>query len=163
VTSLSAVSVDLHLSSAALAMRLLALVLALVLLPAFVLGTQQKDAEPESELAQLMEKLEDQLKPLRKSLREGGSPIEARAALVEIQRLTLACKELEPAAAAKLPEAERAAFVTAYRRTMVDFLLRQLELEAALLDGDAVATQAAFDRFREMEDSAHERFAPEDE
>jgi hypothetical protein len=45
---------------------------------------------------------------------------------------------------------------------MVDFLARQLELEAALLDGDAARVQAAFQRFREMEDSAHERFAPED-
>ena len=124
---------------------------------------KKEEKEPESELAQLMEKLEDQLKPLRKNLREDGSPAVARAALVEIERLTLACKELEPSAAAKLPEAERAAFVTAFRRTMVDFLTRQLELEAALLDGDAAAAQAAFDRFREMEDSSHERFAPEED
>ncbi len=119
--------------------------------------------EHESELARQMELLEDQLKPLRKLLRADGSSVEALSSLVEIQRLTLGCKQLVPAAATRLPEAERAAFVTAYRRTMVDFLMRQLELEAALLDGDAAAAQAAFERLRAMEDSSHERFAPEDD
>lgn len=123
----------------------------------------QKPHEPETELARQMEQLEDQLRPLRKNLRADGSSAEALTALVEIQRLTLACKLLEPAAAARLPEAERKALVTAYRRTMVDFSMRQLELEAALLDGDAAATQAAFERLRAMEDSSHERFAPEDD
>lgn len=124
---------------------------------------QEREGEHETELAQQMEKLEDQLKPLRKHLRPDGSRADALTALVEIQRLSLACKTLVPEIAAKLPESERAALVTAYRRTMVDFLLRQLELEGALLDGDEAAIQAAFDRFREMEDSAHERFAPEED
>ncbi len=124
---------------------------------------QEREGEHETELAQQMEKLEDQLKPLRKHLRPDGSRADALTALVEIQRLSLACKTLVPEIAAKLPEAERAVLVTAYRRTMVDFLLRQLELEGALLDGDEAAIQAAFDRFREMEDSAHERFAPEED
>ncbi len=124
---------------------------------------QEREGEHETELAQQMEKLEDQLKPLRKHLRPDGSRADALTALVEIQRLSLACKTLVPEIAAKLPESERAVLVTAYRRTMVDFLLRQLELEGALLDGDEAAIEAAVDRFREMEDSAHERFAPEED
>ncbi len=119
-------------------------------------------AEHDTELAKQMEQLEDLLRSMRKNLRAEGSQSEALAALVEIEGLALACKALTPEAAAKLPEAERAAFVGAYRRTMVDFLMRQLELEAALLDGDASAVQAAFERLRAMEDSSHERFAPEE-
>ena len=46
---------------------------------------------------------------------------------------------------------------------MVDFLTHQLELEAALLDGDAPRAKKAFESFRSMEDSSHERFAPEDD
>lgn len=119
--------------------------------------------EEETELAARMERIEDALKLLRKSMKDEGARAAALTTLAEIQRLTLECKTLEPALAAKLPGDERAALVTAYRRTMVDFLLRQLELEAALLDGDAQAAQAAFERFRDMEDSAHERFAPEED
>ena len=46
--------------------------------------------------------------------------------------------------------------------TSVDFLTRQLELEAALLDGNSEAVKQAFERLRGMEDPAHERFAPEE-
>jgi hypothetical protein len=120
-------------------------------------------SEHETELAGHMEQIEDTAKLLRKHLKDESARPAALAALAEIERLTLTCKALVPAAAAKLPENEHGAFVTAYRRTMVDFLTRQLELEAALLDGDTEATKDAFERFREMEDSAHERFAPEDE
>jgi len=137
--------------------------LAVLLLP-FASARPQDDHDEhlETQLAQQMETIEDTLKGLRKHLKEPATWPQALEALAEIERLSLACKALAPAAAEKLPEAERAAFVTAYRRTMVDFLMRQLELEAALLDGDAEAAKAAFDRLRAMEDSAHERFAPED-
>ncbi|HEX6883341.1 MAG TPA: hypothetical protein VF530_08165 [Planctomycetota bacterium] len=135
--------------------------LAVLLLP-FASARPQDDEHEETELAHQMETIEDTVKLLRKHLKEPATWPQALEALAEIERLSLACKALAPASAEKLPEAERAAFVTAYRRTMVDFLMRQLELEAALLDGDAEATKAAFDRFRAMEDSAHERFAPED-
>ena len=51
----------------------------------------------------------------------------------------------------------------AYRRPMVYFHLRQLELEAALLDRDTEKANTAIDAVREKEDSSHVRFAPEDE
>jgi hypothetical protein len=125
--------------------------------------TQEKHrSEPETELSGHMEKIEDTLKQLRKLLKDENARPTALEALLEIQRQTLACKVLVPAQAAKVPEAERAAFVTAYRRTMVDFQMRQLELEAALLDRDADAIKTSFERLRAMEDSSHERFAPEE-
>lgn len=135
---------------------------AALLLPLVVWQEKKQEHEHDTVLAGHMEHIEDATKVLRRSLREKATPA-ALAALAEIESLTLQCKALEPEAAAKLPDAERGSFVTAYRRTMVDFLTRQLEIEAALLDGDEAAAQAAFERFREMEDSSHDRFAPEED
>lgn len=126
-------------------------------------GRKEGKQEHETELARHMEDIEHRAKALRKSLKEPGAQAAALEAVAEIERLSVLVKGLVPEAAAKLPEGERAAFVTAYRRTMVDFLMRQLELEAALLDGDAEKTKTAFEAFRAMEDSSHERFAPEDD
>lgn len=134
----------------------------LVLALPLALPRPQEPEPPETELARNMEGIEDTLKLLRKHLKDDATRPQALEALVEIERLSLACKTLVPSQAQQLPEAERAAFTLAYRRTMVDFLMRQLELEAALLDGNAEDTRAAFDRLRAMEDAAHERFAPED-
>jgi hypothetical protein len=137
----------------------------LVVFPASVRPEQEAEQEHEldTELAAHMEKIEDAAKLLRKHLKEAATFPAALEALLEIQRQTLSCKVLVPAAAAELPESERAAFVKAFRRTMVDFQMRQLELEAALLEGDPEAAKEAFDRFHDMEDTSHERFAPEDE
>jgi len=117
----------------------------------------------DTELAQHMEAIEDNVKALRRALRTAEDPAAPLELLAEIERLSLLCKGLTPQMAASLPEAERAAFVKAYRKTAIEFLMHQLEFESALLDGDPEAIKAAFDRFRAMEDSAHERFAPEDD
>jgi len=123
----------------------------------------EKEHHEESELEEHMERIERSVKALRRSLRDPALAAESLQTLAEIQAQTLACKPLTPAATARLPEGEREAFVKAYRKAMIDFLTRQLELEAALLEGDEEAVKTAFDAFREMEDPSHERFAPEDD
>jgi hypothetical protein len=136
--------------------------LALPLLGAVSLPQESGVEEQETELGRHMHALEDALKALRRGLREGAAPAVTLEALATMEEHALRAKELVPASAARVPEPERDAFVRTYRRTMVDFLTRQLELEAALLDGDADGVQAALERVRAMEDSAHERFAPEE-
>jgi soluble cytochrome b562 len=140
------------------------LVSGLALVPTWPQGPEKKHKEePETELGKHMESIEDTLKVLRKNLKDSATYPQALEALVQIEQHSLASKMLTPAATEKQPDAERATFAKAYRRTMVDFLTRQLELEAALLDGNAEAVKGAFERLREMEDSSHERFAPEDD
>jgi len=150
-------------------MRFVPPLLAVLLIPAFsaprpcpLQEQREKHEKLETELAGRMEKIEHALKRLRKDLKDTNGYPAALAALAEIQEQSLVCKLLVPASAAERSESERGAFVTSYRRTMVDFLTRQLELEAALLDQDAEAVKSAFERLRAMEDSSHERFAPEE-
>lgn len=124
---------------------------------------QEPEEEHETELSRHMESIEDALRSLRRSLKDPTATEAALAALVEIERETVLAKSLTPAAAEKLPEREREAFALAYRLTMLEFLAHQLALERALLEGDQEAIPAAFERLRAMEDSSHERFAPEDD
>jgi len=138
------------------------ILLPFALLSTLALASFQDGEHEETELGSHMEKIEDTVKLLRKHLKEPATYPAALEALAEIEHHSLQAKKLVPAAAASLPEAERAALTSAYRRQMVDFLRHQLDLEAALLDGNAEAAKAAFDLFRAMEDPSHERFAPED-
>lgn len=121
-----------------------------------------RDDGQETELGSHMEKIEDTVKLLRKNLKEPATYPAALEALRSIEHHSLQAKKLVPAAAAKLPEGERAAFTRDYQKQMIQFLRHQLALEEALLDGNAEAAKAAFDQFREMEDPSHERFAPEE-
>ena len=110
-----------------------------------------------------MEGIEDAIKHLRRSLRDPANLERSLELVVTLQTETFACKALTPSMAVDVPEPERAAFITAYRRTIVDFLDAELELEAALLDGDADATSAAFARVRGLEDTGHERFTRDED
>ena len=144
-------------------MKKIALCLLLGPLLSLSVRPQEPEDEPETVLAGHREKIEDALKALRRELREEPGGAAALGTIVEIERLALECKGLEPALAAPLPEAERSALVKAYRLTMIEFIEKQLAVERALLEGKAEAIKQALDELRAMEDSAHERFAPEDD
>ena len=117
----------------------------------------------EDELHERMESIEEVLGKLRRSLRDESKRGESLAQIHAMQKDTLACKLLVPEMIEKLPEPKQVEEKKAYRRMMVDMLASQLELEAALLDGDSDAAKKAFKKLRNMEDAGHERFTEEED
>ena len=142
--------------------RSLLAILLTFLSAAVVLGAGPQDEE-HSELEEHMERIEGAVKSLRRSLRDPANLEQSLALVTDIQAATIAAKGLTPHMAESVPEAERAAFVGAYRGMMLDFLDHQIVLERALLAGDEEAVTAAFKEVRDMEDTGHERFTKEEE
>ena len=71
----------------------------------------------------------------------------------------IAAKAETPPKAATVPEAERAAFVTAFRTTLLDVLRISCDVEQALLEGRLDDARTVFgEKLRPMEDAGHERF-----
>ncbi len=109
-------------------------------------------------LPDTMLELESALKKLRRSIRKEEEDAASLASLQRIQEAALRCKTLVPALAADLPEAERPAFLRAYRREMAAFLEKAVACEIALLDGDREKARALQKALADMETPAHERF-----
>ena len=122
-----------------------------------------KPHDDESVLETRMHAIEDELKALRRLLRDPAKSAEALAMLAKLQGDSLAAKSESPRFLAQIPEAERAKFLADYRREMVRFLEISLKVERALLDAKPAEAQVAFDELRATEDPAHAQFAPEDE
>ena len=62
--------------------------------------------------------------------------------LTAIQQRMVACKEMIPERAAKIPEADRAKFLAHYRKEMAGVIIDFCQVEQAILDGDnAKATE----------------------
>jgi hypothetical protein len=118
-------------------------------------------AEEQTVLAGHMERVEACLKKLRRTLRDESRAAESLALAVELEEATLACKQEIPRKAAGVAEAERAAFVLAYRKEMLRVLQEELALEAALLDGNAAAALEHYQRIADSEDPGHEKFTDE--
>jgi hypothetical protein len=123
-----------------------------------LLPVAPQDEHDETPLAEAMEVVETAVGKLRRTLRDPAKNAESLALLVEADTAALACKGHTPSLTASLPEAEREAFVSAYRKQMAELLRGLLEVEIALLDGDGEAAKTALQLVREMEEPAHERF-----
>ena len=114
--------------------------------------------DDETALASHMHRIEEAVRGLRRSLRKAEDNPRSLELLTELQGAALACKGEVPVRAASVPEAERAAFVVAYRTEMISMLEAALATERALLAGDLDAAKEHFALIRESEDPGHERF-----
>jgi hypothetical protein len=116
-----------------------------------------------SELNNEMEDMDEAMKKLRRSVRKAEQNEASLKLLQEIQTKAVACKDMVPTRAAKVPEADRAKFVTAYRKEMAAVLIDLLQMEQALLDGDNSKAQEIYKAIGEREDKDHDQFMQKDE
>jgi hypothetical protein len=112
----------------------------------------------DTELAKHMEVVEEGMKKLRRSLRKPDTNAESLETLGKIQAATVASKSLTPAKAAKIPEAERQKFVTAYRKDMAKMLNAFIDMEVAVLDGDNAKAMEIHKKMKEIEDEGHKKY-----
>ena len=117
-----------------------------------------EEHEPETELARHMEIVEEGLRNLRRSVRDPEKTADSLVTVIACERAIMACKGEVPSMAAKVPEADRDAFVTAFRVEMVSLLENFLALEKALLEGRNDELRDLYKVLKGMEDPAHERF-----
>ena len=119
---------------------------------------QEPETEHETELARQMTIVEDGLRSLRRSVRDPEKNADSLATVIACERAILGCKGEIPSMTAQVPEADREAFVTAFRLEMVSLLENFLELEKALLEERNDELRDLYKALKSMEDPAHERF-----
>jgi soluble cytochrome b562 len=91
--------------------------------------------------------------------RAGAEDIpELWAACQRMQELTLEAKAMVPVKIREIAEAEREAFVTAYRLKQVEVIRTLLEIEAALLVGNLEQAAETFRDLRTHKTEGHEQF-----
>ncbi len=123
----------------------------------------QEEHHDESPLGQAMEHMNAGMRKANKALKAGDTA-GALEGLGEFQRNVIAAKAETPPMAATVPEAERAAFVAAFRTTLLDVLRVSCDVEQALLEGRLDDARTAFaEKLRPLEDKGHERFGGEED
>ncbi len=138
---------------------------ALVLLSLPLLAAMNQDPAhhdtDETPLMLQMQVIGGGMKGLRRSLRDPEKDAASLEIVLEMQAASQLAKVEVPLAAAQVPEAERAAFVSEYRQEMVVMQQLLLELELALLRGDAENAQTIYKRLKAVEEEGHEAFTVE--
>lgn len=130
-------------------------------------AVHQDAQDPEEEVAEeheatpmeeQMERVEDAMRSLRRSVRKPESRSDSLAHVQECQEGLLLSKDLDPMMLPRVPEAEQAAFRRDFRLGMVEALEVYLELERALLEERDDDAKELYKKAAGLEDPAHELF-----
>ncbi len=116
-----------------------------------------------SELHSEMEDMDDDFKKLKRTVRKAEQNAESLKLISAIQARAVKSKEMIPTKAQKLPDAERAKFVAAYRKEMAAVLIDFCQMEQAILDGDNTKAQDIYKAVVEREDKDHDVYMQKEE
>jgi hypothetical protein len=119
---------------------------------------QAAEEHEETPMEVQMERVENAMRSLRRSVRKPEARADSLGHVQECQEGLMLAKDLEPMMAAKIPEAERAAFMRDFRMGMVEALESYLELERALLEERDDDAKDLYKKAAGLEDPAHELF-----
>lgn len=112
----------------------------------------------DTELAKQMEVMDEAMKKLRRTLRKPDSNKESLEWIDKLEKASTKSKELIPAKLAKMPEAERAKVVEAYKKDMDAFLKGVAEMKAAVKAGSNDKAQTVYKTLKKHEDEGHEKY-----
>jgi len=119
-------------------------------------GKEVKDLD--TPLAKQMEIIEDGMKKLRRTLRKPESNAESIELIEKVEKAAKASKDLVPARAEKVPEAERAKFVEAYKKDMETTIKTLGEMKAAVKESKNDKAQELYKTIKTQEDKGHEKY-----
>jgi len=121
---------------------------------------QASEGSGSNELHDKMEMMQDHYRTLGRGLRGATADDlpELLNAVQQLQLLTLETKVLVPSKAMKMDEADRPAFIQAYREKQIDTLETLLKMEKALLATDFEAVGAEWDALKDHKSEGHEAF-----
>ena len=112
----------------------------------------------DTELAKQMEVIESGVKKLRRSLRKAESNKESLETIEKVHAAAVKSKDMTPAMAAKVPEAERAKFVENYKKDMEAFIKTMDEMKAAVKDSKNDKAMELYQSIKKQEEKGHEKY-----
>ena len=140
-----------------------ALAAGLFAMPAVAVA-QEKDDEKstvkdlDTELAKQMEIMDESMKKLRRTLRKAESNADSLVLIEKLEKACVASKDLVPAMASKIPEAERAKWVEAYKKDMEATIKTVGEMKAAVKANNNDKANELYKTLKQLEDKGHEKY-----
>ena len=119
---------------------------------------ESKVKDLDTELAKQMEVIDSGVKKLRRSLRKAEQNKESLETIEKVHAAATKSKDMTPAMAAKIPEAERAKWVENYKKDMDTFIKTVEKMQAAVKDGKNDEALKLHQELKKQEDKGHEKY-----
>lgn len=134
----------------------LALAMLLACIPSITFAQAPAAAAPTLDV--LMGQVNRQYRMVKAGVADKAQNAKTLDALTAMQTATVTAKGMVPTSVAKLPEAERAAKVKEYRKSMATLLAALVELENDLLSDDNTKAAAMIPKIDEIQKQGHTAF-----
>ena len=127
-------------------------------------AAQEKDDDKstvknlDTPLAKQMEIIDESMKKLRRTLRKTESNADSLVLIEKMEKACVASKDLVPAMASKVPEAERAKWVEAYKKDMEATIKTVGEMKAAVKANNNDKANELYKTLKQHEDKGHEKY-----
>ena len=112
----------------------------------------------DTQLAKQMEVIDESLKKLRRTLRKPDSNPDSLVLIEKLEKACIASKDLVPAMAEKVPEAERAKWVEAYKKDMDATIKTVGEMKAAVKANNNDKANELYKTLKQQEEKGHEKY-----
>jgi soluble cytochrome b562 len=123
---------------------------------------EKKEGQEDTPLQKEMESIEKEMKNLRRTLRKAEQKDDSLKSVASIKASATKCKDLVPAMAKTVPEAQREKFVADFRKSMDEFIGEVDKLEAAVKAGKTDDALEIHKHLKDLEDAGHEKFTQSD-
>ncbi len=123
----------------------------------------EEEKKQKTELNRKMETIDEGMKKLKRTLKK---PDQNEASLKLIEQILATanqCKVLDPAKAAKLPEADRKKFVDEYHGAMAHLIETMEQMKKAVADGDNKKALELHKSLKGQEEDGHDKFMESDD
>ena len=145
----------------------LKLLLALALLSAPVAllsrGARGEEKKAKTELDKKMEVMDEGMKKLKRTLRKADQNPQSLKVIAEVTDAASAARDLTPAKAASLPEADRKKFIDDYRKGMTHLIETMDQMKKAVTDGDNKKAMELHKLLKQQEEDGHDAFMESDD
>jgi soluble cytochrome b562 len=144
--------------------KVLSLFLALaVLTPVLPSLHAQESGKKETELETAMGKMNGAFRKLRRQITDASKNADSLDQIAKLRAAADESTKLIPALAAEKPEAERPAFIAAYKKHMQEFLAALAPLEAALKANNNGEAEKLVGQLKDMQTKGHKAYKKPDE
>lgn len=133
----------------------------IALVAAIPMMLQAQATQPAMDLHRAMEQLNRSYRQVKAGVSDKSKNAATLASLATMQSLTMTAKGQVPESVTKLPEADRAKKTAEYRKSMVDLLRAELELEQYLLADDNAKAAEMIAKIDAIQKAGHTAFRVE--
>jgi soluble cytochrome b562 len=138
---------------------LLLFIAALIALPALPAGSlSASEKGKETELEKVMGQMNGAFRKLRRQVADASKNAESLQLVATVRKAAEDSITLVPALAADKPEADRPAFIAAYREQMRGFISALAPLETALKAGDNAKAEATLAELLALQKKGHKEY-----